>query len=438
MIKKAFHILQEDGSLVFRRRASRYLRRRVMSKHEVLLPVSTDDVLRADWNARPANGEKVLGSAPERLVVNWVIPPIANGSGGHHTILRFVRALEARGHTCNIIVYDGRGIQSAEESRAIIRRHFPAMKSNVWVGREKMGACHALIATAWQTAYPVFNAATTTARKFYFVQDYEPLFFPVGTESVLAENTYKFGLHGITAGPWLSLKLSTEFGMHCDHFEFGSDPSIYRFANSGKRTKIVFYARPVTPRRGFELGVFTLKSFANDNPDFEIHTVGADLSGYWLPFEFVNHGVLGAAELNQLYNDAAAALVISLTNMSLLPLELLSAGCIPVVNDAPNNRLVSDNPYIAYAEPSPQALAQRLQETVNQVDLPHYAREAADSVRANSWDTATARFEALLIGGLGGSADRNGARSAVRASQRSKAALGGDESLDRPPGMPLG
>ena len=409
MIGKALHILREDGTLVFRRRTSRYLQRRVMPKREVLLPVSMDDVLQANWKARPANGGAVrVHRIPDRLVVNWVIPPIAKGSGGHHGILRFVRGLEMRGHSCNIIVYDPGGIQTVEEARVIIRRHFPAMEANVWTSRDKLEACDALIATAWQTAYPVFNAATT-ARKFYFIQDYEPLFYAAGTESVLAENTYKFGLHGITLGPWLSRKLSTEFGMHCDHFAFSCDLSTYRFTNRADRTKIVFYARPCTPRRGFELGVFALALFVKNNPGREIHMVGADLSGYRLPFEFVNHGVLGAPELNQLYNESAAALVISLTNSSFLPLELLSTGCIPVVNDAANNRLMSANPYIEYAEPSPQSLAQRLQETVNRVDLPRYAREAAASVQALSWDASTIRFEEILIRGLGGHTDANGA-----------------------------
>jgi glycosyltransferase involved in cell wall biosynthesis len=374
-----------------------------------------DDVLRADWSARSAN-DGAVQAVPERLVVNWVMPPIAKGSGGHHTLLRFVRALEARGHTCNIIVYDGRAIQTAEEARAVLDRHFPAMKASVSVDPQRMGACDALIATAWQTAYPVFNAATT-ARKFYFVQDYEPLLFPVGTESVLAQNTYRFGLHGIAAGAWLSAKLSSEFGMHCEHFDFGSDPGTYRFANRGERRKVVFYARPITPRRGFELGVFTLELFAQSNPDFEIHMVGADVGDYRLPFDFTSHGVLGSAELNRLYNEAAAALVVSLTNMSLLPLELLSAGCIPVVNDAPNNRLVSDNPFIAYAEPSPQALARHLREIVQRADLPRYAEQAAASVQELSWDASTASFEEILIRGLGGDGENDGAARSRLARQ---------------------
>jgi hypothetical protein len=82
--------------------------------------------------------------------------------------------------------------------------------------------------------------------------------------------------------------------------------------------------------------------------------------------------------------------------MSLLPLELLSCGTIPVVNDAPNNRLVSDNPFIKYTEPSPQALANALIETVKRGDLPKYAKKAADSVAAGGWDVAGERFLGVL------------------------------------------
>jgi glycosyltransferase involved in cell wall biosynthesis len=415
MIRKTLHILREDGPLVVRRRAARFAQRRLAPKHEIALPVAMQDILEADWENRKANDGRTAIVSPKRLTVNWVIPPIANGSGGHHTILRFVRALEARGHVCNIIIYDGREIQSAEEARVIIRRHFPDMGANVWVGREKMNACDALIATAWQTAYPVFNAPTT-AMKFYFVQDYEPLFFPVGTESVLAENTYKFGLHGITAGRWLSHKLAADFGMRCDHFEFGSDSGRYLFNNGGRRDRVIFYARPGAPRRGFELGVFALALFARENPDYEIHMFGSDVRDYRLPFNFTSHGVLKSEQLNELYNEAAAALVMSLTNMSLLPLELLSAGCIPVVNNGENNRLVSDNPYIAYADPSPRTLAQRLQDSVSRADLPQYAKAAADSVQMLSWDASAIGFEEVLLRCLatgshlnGPSPDRNGA-----------------------------
>jgi O-antigen biosynthesis protein len=89
-------------------------------------------------------------------------------------------------------------------------------------------------------------------------------------------------------------------------------------------------------------------------------------------------------------------LVISFTNMSLMPLELLSAGCIPVVNDAPNNTLVSANPYISYAPPSLRAVADALCEIVERDDQVEYARKAAASVQNLSWDDAGAKVEAIL------------------------------------------
>jgi glycosyltransferase involved in cell wall biosynthesis len=135
--------------------------------------------------------------------------------------------------------------------------------------------------------------------------------------------------------------------------------------------------------------------------------VGADVGGYELPFEFASRGILTPPQLNELYNEAAAALVLSLTNMSLLPLELLAAGCIPVVNEAGSNAGVSDNPFIAYAEPSPAALAAALSSAVERPDRAEHARRAASSVRELSWDDAAKKVERLLRGGTGvGRADR--------------------------------
>ena len=101
-------------------------------------------------------------------------------------------------------------------------------------------------------------------------------------------------------------------------------------------------------------------------------------------------------ELSTVYNRCATALVLSLTNMSLLPLELLSSGVIPVVNDAPNNRLVSDNPYIAYTDASPEALAQKMVDVVTINSLPEYARKAADSISSDGWEIAGKKMIAAL------------------------------------------
>ena len=76
----------------------------------------------------------------------------------------------------------------------------------------------------------------------------EPFFTPVGTESVLAESTYRFGFCGLTAGTWLAEKLSKDFGMECHSYNLAVDTKVYFPKSMEKRKKIVFYARPATPR----------------------------------------------------------------------------------------------------------------------------------------------------------------------------------------------
>jgi glycosyltransferase involved in cell wall biosynthesis len=82
--------------------------------------------------------------------------------------------------------------------------------------------------------------------------------------------------------------------------------------------------------------------------------------------------------------------------MSLLPLELLACGTIPIVNDGENNRLVSDNSYIAYAEASPVALADKLSEVVTKKRLPDYATKASGSVQHTGWQKSLESVAAVL------------------------------------------
>jgi glycosyltransferase involved in cell wall biosynthesis len=390
--KIAVQLLRRAGPKALAHRAMQYIGKGLLGRRNLVLEVGLEDVITADWTRPPVRMPAAVTG--EHLTVHWVMPPAGVGSGGHGTIFRFVRFLEKQGHTCRLFYYEPNTPPSQAEAEGVLK-HFPPMRAPVKVGLDGVEDCDALFATSWPTAYPVFNLQTR-AKKFYFVQDFEPYFFPVSSESVLAENTYRFGLYGITAGRWLTEKLSTDYGMPCDYFDFGSASDHYQFRNNGKRKKIFFYARPVTPRRGFEFGVLALELFHRKHPEYEVHFAGWDVGGFKLSFPFVNHGVMKVSELDRLFNDCAAALVISFTNMSLMPLELLSAGCIPVVNDAPNNTLVSANPYISYTPSSPKAMADALCEVVERADQVEYARKAAASVQNLSWDDSGAKFEAIL------------------------------------------
>ena len=349
------------------------------------LDVRPADVLAADarvsrsWAQLPFDGK-------EPLVVNWVTSPPSAGSGGHTTLFRLVEHIERSGNVCRVYLYDVYGGDAAYYG-ARVRKLFSGFKGEIRDVADGMADAHAVVATAWPTAYPVYNDRCH-GKRFYLVQDFEPWFYPVGGLSVLVENTYRMGFHAITAGRFLAEKLSTEYDMATDYFEFGCDTECYHLLDgSNVRDGIVFYAKPQVPRRAFELGLMTLQLFAERHPNLNIHFYGSRGIGK-LTFPFIEHGVVSPSELNRIYNRCLAGLSLSMTNVSLVPHEMLSAGCIPVVNEAEHNRIVLDNQFVRYAPPTPHALADALGDVVATQNFGTLATSASASVSSASWEEA--------------------------------------------------
>ena len=363
-------------------------------KRPIDVMVGVEDVIKADFiDHRYRVPEKV--AQKEFLKIAWVISPLTAGSGGQNTIVRFARYLKEKGHSVTFYIYEGVQPQSVSQAKKILVESF-----HITVDVRKISdyqEADALLATGWETAYPVFNLKTN-AHKFYFIQDFEPFFYGLGSKSILAENTYKMGFYGITAGKWLTHRVSTQYGMQADYFDFGADLDTYRPKQfAPRKKKIVFYARPVTERRAFELGVIALSIFHQQHPDYTIEFMGWDISDYKIPFPFVNRGILSHDELAVLYQESVACLVLSLTNVSLLPLELLAAGCIPVMNEGENNSMVlGDNEFITYAPATPIQLAEALGRVVEHADIDERAKDAAESVKGSKWEASYQKMETIL------------------------------------------
>lgn len=403
-ITKTIYIVRTQGVLSALIRALQKIeklrqKKTTHKKQQFVMLAKYEDVLKTDWTLRPYKPSKKKRTPP--FTINWVMSPPGKGSGGHQNIFRFINYLEQQGHTCRVYLYSANDFPSLKKVSEVLSQSYPPTKAAISWYEGSMEPSDAVFATGWETAYPVFNDPTT-ARRFYFVQDFEPYFYPLGSEYILAENTYKFNFHGITAGGWLANKLSKEYGMKCDNYDFGADTKLYSFKNTQPRKEIFFYARPVTARRGFEIGIMALEKFHKQHPDYTITLAGWDVSEYKIPFPYVNLKTLSLDQLSEVYNRSAAALVMSLTNMSLLPLELLACGVIPVVTDGENNRQVSNNPYIEYAITSPDALASALDKVVTKKDLLQYVKKASASVAGASWSEAGKRLEAALTKELHG------------------------------------
>ena len=359
------------------------------------LPVAKADVLAADLS-QPFAATVPTISPGEKITLNWVMVPPAPGSGGHTTIFRILRYLEAHGYENRVYFYNvHRGDPFYYET---ILRDYYQFRGPLADVKEGMKDAHAVVATSWESAYPVFNSRCS-GKRFYFVQDFEPYFHPLGAISLLAENTYRMGFHGITIGRCFAEKLRTEFGMPVDSFDYGTDLSRYQVLGR-ERSGIVFYARRDAARRGFEIGLMTLEVFAARRPKVKIHVYGDKLGE--LPFAFIDHGRVSPEELNDIYNQCYGGLSLSFTNVSLVALEMLAAGCIPVVNDSPLIKTDMNNSFVRYAPAYPQALAAALENLVDSPDFDSLSRAAAASVRSSTWDDAGAAVDSIFRKTLSG------------------------------------
>lgn len=258
------------------------------------------------------------------------------------------------------------------------------------------------MASSWPTAYYV-KRYQGCVRKCYFVQDFEPLFYPSGTEYVLAENTYKFGFDGITAGTWLAEKLSEDYGMTTSSVGFSFETDLYKPAAEAKANdgikKVFFYARPPTARRAFELGMLVLNEVCKSRGDIRVIFAGWDLSGYEIPFPHENAGLVPLEELATLYAKCNVALVLSFSNVSLLPLELMACN-VPVVSNkapytewllSPNNCMLTE-PSI---EPLKEAILKVLDDELLADTLIKSGRVLAES---SSWQAEAKKFASILDG----------------------------------------
>lgn len=390
-------MVRDHGFAAVRQRARSRLH--YYRKADTDLLADVDDIMRFRIDS-PFVARPVLHEGP--LTVNWLLPGIAPHLGGFEGTARMVQFLEARGHTCRIYLTWRYNPLTLGEQVSLLRSAFPAIRARVYADPRSQAPAHACIATGWHTAYCALVHGGDAAR-FYMVQDFEPLFQPAGTLATLAENTYRMNFFGLTLGPWLSAKLSAEYGMKCAHFQFGADSITYRRTNFKPRNDILFYARRSTPRRGYELGILALRILHQMRPDVQIHLVGGDQPRERTGFPYAHHGTLSHTALAALYNQCAAGLVLSFTNASFLPFELLVAGCTPVINDSNHLRASLRAGGIVFAPPTPHELADALARAVTtQAGRPSQGRlhedaSVMDEPPVATWEVSGEHFEQHLV-----------------------------------------
>lgn len=349
--------------------------------------VAAADVVGVPTSASEATRRPVGKS----LRIGWIVTPPVAGSGGHTTAFRMVSELERAGHRCELILYDifGGGVAERE---AVVRRGWPQLKAGVRSIDSGLHGFDAVVATGWQTAYALATrSAGIDLHKFYFMQDFEPFFYPHGYEYELAEATYSLDMNRIALGEMVASRVR-EVGSDCSVVPFGCDIDTYHLTGTTQRSGVVFYSRAGTSRRGFLLAALGLEEFHRRRPHVPIKVFGPHEKAV-LPFPVSWQGRLTPGELNELYNSSVAGLGMSFTNTSLVVGEMLSSGCVPIVNDSVDGRLDMPSPYVRWVNPNPASVAEAL---VAVVDHPPADVRQIGASANPSWSVTQLEFVARL------------------------------------------
>lgn len=348
--------------------------------------------------------------AGERMRIAVVVPAFRRGSGGHSTIAHLVRGLEQLGHACSLWVEDDESRHAGSVDRdveALFERFFGPVAGPVRKGFAAWAGADVVVATGWQTVPRALRLPDAGARA-YLVQDHEPEFYPTSAERMWAEWTYRQGLHCICASPWLAGLVRDRYGACATPFDLGVDHARYRPTTACRRDDVVlFYARAVTPRRAVPLGLLALTELQRRRPSVEIALYG-ESRPLRSPFAHRHLGLLEPSRLAHEYASATVGVVLSLTNPSLIPQEMLACG-LPVVDVASHGMVAcfGDDGPVELAQPDPLALCAAIERLLDDPALrAQRARHGAAWVAGRTWPAAAAQVQRGLREASGDAAPR--------------------------------
>jgi glycosyltransferase involved in cell wall biosynthesis len=352
----------------------------------------------------------IAASTPKHIrTATWFVPYYDHfGFNGIQTIFRFMQKLSQEGVRNHIVIYDNPAIDTAR-LRYDIASHFPDLKNyHVTVftddkikGLSDLPPSDIAFCTIWVSAYLLLRF-NKTKRKYYFIQDYEPLFYVAGSTYALAESTYRFGFRGIVNTPGLLAAVNQRHGLEgisfipaANHAVFYPDP--HRQPN--QRTRIVFYARPLNPRNSFNLGILTIKHLLDTYGDrIEVVTAGSD---GWDPAEFglagriTNLGLVksltAVADLYRTCDIGFAYMMNKHTTYQFF--DYTSCGVATVMNENEDHHWLHKHEVnCLLAEPSPAAMAEQIGRLIDDPALRARLVKNATAAIGYTWDQQMERL----------------------------------------------
>lgn len=345
--------------------------------------------------------------------INWYIPDIDSPFyGGINTALRLADYL-ARNHGIEnrFIVWGGSPEGFVRSALAAAYPSLSDCRIHIYKGITAaelvdVPPADAGIATLWLTAFALVKTENIK-RRFYLIQDFEPMFYPASTQYAVAEASYHLGLYGICNTENLARIYRLEYGGKSSSFTPAVDDAIFHARGRRRQERdvpatVFVYARPGHWRNCWEIASLALEELkAKLGNSVRIVTAGS--------WAVPDHGAGGMRHLGlldyratgELYRTADVGLALTLSkHPSYLPLELMACG-VPVVafNNPWGHWILRNGENCLLAERTVDDLVDKLDRLCT--DVPFRERLQARGLRDiearhGSWDHAFSGVYDLL------------------------------------------
>lgn len=302
----------------------------VLDRHE--RKIITDILSQEDFKLINNKKTKKIGN------IIFVVPELLPFAGGHTSILRLGTKLAEKGYS---VIYASISEQKASTMRSIAVRNLSSVRGKflTFSSLELVNSeSNIIVATSWQTAY---YAKRLQGYKLYFVQDFEPYFFKLNERYLLAKKTYEMGFHIVSLGAWNIHQIKRECDVsnsRLDSIDFPYEGAEYSIRQRNfhkyslkKEFQIAVYAKEEGKRLPNLIQSIlerTSQTLQREGVKLKILFFGFNKS---YPVSVgKNLGKLTKKELEKLYQESDFGLVASMTNISLVPYEMLATG-LPII-----------------------------------------------------------------------------------------------------------
>lgn len=291
-----------------------------------------------EWVLKSKNfGKKIHNQSPKRVKnIAFIVPGVEKFSGGITSILRLGTYLSEMNYNISFIDFSGQDIKEMQENAKVNLKN---VKGNfLSLSKSDKNSYDIVIAGNWQAVYTLNDFE---AYKIYFVQDYEPYFFKLNERYLLAKLTYELGVHIISLGKWNVQQIRRECvtDSRLDIVSFPYEPAEYnnlkdRCFDEYKNTNTIKIA-VYTKEEGKRIPNILQSILENTRISLEKEGIVLEVYFFGLKKSYrtlvgKNMGKLTKEQMVQLYNQCDYGMVASMTNISLVPYEMIACG-LPLI-----------------------------------------------------------------------------------------------------------